>query len=120
MLDRILKPGSLLAALLLASCAGTGSSSEAKQAAAKHDLRSISQAIQAFILNNNEAPDSLEQLVTPDANGARYLASTRVPLDPWGRPYLYEAPGDRMNARVGTLGRDGVEGGEGLDEDLYQ
>jgi general secretion pathway protein G len=43
-----------------------------------------------------------------------------VPLDPWGRPYVYVAPG-RENPEsydLYTLGKDGQIGGEGENADL--
>jgi general secretion pathway protein G len=36
--------------------------------------------------------------------------------DPWGRPYQYERTADGVTIR--TLGRDGVNGGSGMDADL--
>ena len=38
-----------------------------------------------------------------------------VPLDPWGRPYLYRAPGERNPGAfdLESLGRDGKVGGDG-------
>ena len=42
-----------------------------------------------------------------------YLA--RLPKDPWGRDYLYENPGRLAEIDVFTLGRDGLEGGDGMD-----
>ncbi len=42
-----------------------------------------------------------------------------IPLDPWGRPYLYKFPGDHGDAPdIKSLGADGQEGGEGNDADV--
>jgi len=43
-----------------------------------------------------------------------------VPLDPWGRAYIFRSPGLRNPSGfdLATLGRDGAEGGEGEDADL--
>jgi len=43
-----------------------------------------------------------------------------VPLDPWKRPYIYRSPGTHNpdSYDLYTLGRDGVVGGEGEDEDI--
>jgi general secretion pathway protein G len=38
------------------------------------------------------------------------------PVDPWGRPYLYQPSGEQFDVK--TFGRDGVPGGHGLDADL--
>jgi len=36
-----------------------------------------------------------------------------IPLDPWGRPYIYRAPGDKNpnGYDLFTYGRDGKPGG---------
>ena len=43
-----------------------------------------------------------------------------VPLDPWGRAYVYRNPGERNAAGydLATLGRDGTSGGDGEDADI--
>jgi len=43
-----------------------------------------------------------------------------VPLDPWGRPYLYMSPGEKNpnGYDLLTYGRDGRPGGEGEDGDV--
>ena len=51
-----------------------------------------------------------------------YLTES-LPLDPWGRPYLYGAgkakvEGYSASPVVYSLGRDGQPGGQGLDSDL--
>jgi general secretion pathway protein G len=49
-----------------------------------------------------------------------YLKGGRVPFDPWGNPYLYEAPGqhNRHAFDLWSWGADGAAGGEGIDADL--
>ena len=41
-----------------------------------------------------------------------------IPLDPWGRPYLYRAPGAKAEFELISLGRDGRAGGFGEDGDI--
>ena len=42
-----------------------------------------------------------------------------LPADPWGRPYTYRSPVQATDDYVlGTLGRDGREGGAGEDADI--
>lgn len=44
---------------------------------------------------------------------------TEVPLDPWGTPYRYEAPGPHGEPyRIVSLGADELPGGEGEAADL--
>jgi general secretion pathway protein G len=42
----------------------------------------------------------------------------KVPVDPWGNPYLYRNPGDHGEIDLLSLGPDGVEGGEGSNADI--
>jgi len=84
------------------------------------DVVTIESACEEFAINNAGLyPDYLDALIAPSENGQSYLRATRVPSDPWGRAYHYEAPacvGDRP--RIWTRGRDGVVGGEGEDQDI--
>jgi len=84
------------------------------------DLMALDSALRDYAINNGmRFPDSLEELVTPDENGYTYLKQKSVPLDPWSRPYEYEAPvPGRPDPRVFTLGADGSVGGEGDNEDI--
>ena len=87
---------------------------------AKLDILKIQNVSAEFAANNGgRYPDNIEVLVTPDVNGATYLGSRTVPLDPWGRKYLYEAPGTAGEyPRVFSYGKDGRPGGEGADADI--
>jgi general secretion pathway protein G len=44
-----------------------------------------------------------------------------VPLDPWGREFIYTSPGVRNTGSydLATLGRDGRVGGSGEDADIH-
>ena len=42
----------------------------------------------------------------------------RVPVDPWGRPYLYLSPGEHGEFDIYSLGADGLSGGEDQNADL--
>ena len=42
----------------------------------------------------------------------------RVPVDPWGNPYQYLAPGTRGAFDLYSLGADGKEGGSDHDADI--
>ena len=42
-----------------------------------------------------------------------------IPMDPWGRPYLYKYPGEHGDEPdITCLGADGQPGGEGLNADI--
>ena len=91
-------------------------------ASARADITSIVTALTEYAINNSgHYPEDLEPLVTPDANGHKYLEwpGEGIPKDPWGREYIYEAPREgHPRPRVTTLGRDGQLGGTGEDADL--
>ena len=42
----------------------------------------------------------------------------KMPLDPWGNPYVYEGPEADTSYRLGSLGADGRPGGEGEAADV--
>ena len=45
-----------------------------------------------------------------------YLAE--LPMDPWGRAYLYLSPGEYREADIYSMGADGLPGGEGQNADI--
>lgn len=102
---------------------------DANAGAARQQIELLSAALDGYRLDNHAYPTTeqgLAALRTEPAVGERarnwrgpYLRRA-VPADPWGRPYVYVAPG-RANPRgfdLYTLGRDGREGGEGEDADV--
>ncbi len=86
----------------------------------KSDIMAINSALNDYAINNGgQFPDTLEELVTPDENGYSYLSNKSIPVDPWGMEYQYEPPFQGApDARVFTLGKDGVQGGEGDNADI--
>jgi len=102
---------------------------DAKSSAARAQIELFGLALEAYRLDNDYYPSSaqgLEALRTrpagdPEARNWRgpYLKKT-VPLDPWGRPYVYKSPGD-VNLQgydLLTYGRDGQPGGTNEDADI--
>ena len=41
-----------------------------------------------------------------------------VPLDPWGKPYVYRIPGEKHEFDLLSYGKDGQPGGSGENADL--
>ncbi len=90
---------------------------------AEAEILNIENAMKFFRLDNFAYPTSeqgIESLVTnPNDPSVRnwktggYL--DRMPEDPWGRPYRYLSPGVNREIDIFTLGRDGQDGGEGID-----
>lgn len=104
---------------------------DAKVSAAKAQLELFGLALDQYRLDNDYYPSTaqgLEALRThptgePEARNWRgpYLKKP-VPLDPWGRPYLYKSPGDSSKTGYDllTLGRDGKPSGAGEDGDIRE
>ena len=88
--------------------------------AAKTDIGSIESALTEYAIRNNGTfPETLDALVTQDEQGHKLLDMDRVPTDPWGNEYIYEPPGGgQPNPTVRCLGKDGLPGGEGDDQDF--
>lgn len=103
-----------------------------KVTAAKVQLRSLSAALETMRLDLGRYPsetEGLEILLQPPgdlgAPGASWQGpyletdSGAPPLDPWGRPYVYEAPlNPDARPKIVTLGADGKVGGTGNSADL--
>jgi len=86
---------------------------------AKSDIRSISEAVKIYAIENNgRYPESLEVLVQEDEKGFTILEGESVPKDPWGFEYFYEPPVTGDNFIVGSYGKDGAAGGDGENRDI--
>ncbi|MEK6726302.1 MAG: type II secretion system major pseudopilin GspG [Deltaproteobacteria bacterium] len=104
-----------------------GRPEEAKRTKAAVDIKGVEQALNLYKLDNGMYPNTeqgLEALVNkpetaPVPNKWKeggYLS--KVPLDPWGRPYQYLSPGDHGDFDLYSHGADGEPGGEGKDADV--
>jgi general secretion pathway protein G len=91
------------------------------------DYANIGTALKLYRLDNFVYPSSeqgLEALVSastldPEPRSFKkggYL--DRLPIDPWGRPYLYLSPGENGEFDLYSLGADGLSGGEDQNLDL--
>ena len=91
------------------------------------DFKSIETALKIYRLDNYLYPTTeqgLEALVTssslePEPRNFKqggYLAE--LPMDPWGRAYLYLSPGEYREADIYSMGADGLPGGEGQNADI--
>lgn len=98
---------------------------ESKVKTAKIQIQSFASALDLFYLDAGRYPSTAEglgalvQSVAGIAvwNGP-YLKGGAVPLDPWGRPYVYRSPGQHGTYDVLSLGSDGQEGGTGTAADI--
>ncbi|MBI5049306.1 MAG: type II secretion system major pseudopilin GspG [Nitrospirae bacterium] len=96
----------------------------AKQKAAQSQIELLGTALDTFHLDVGRYPTSsegLQALITnPGAEGwnGPYLKKQEIPLDPWGNPYHYEAPGRHGDYDLYSYGTDGAEGGDGENQDI--
>ena len=105
-----------------------GREEEARRVAAVVQISSFKGALSMFRLDNGFFPttgQSLEALVekpTAEPRPGRWKEGgylSRVPLDPWGNPYIYISPGIHSKEYdIISFGKDGLEGGEGDNADI--
>ena len=98
---------------------------DARATAARTDINNLMQALKLYKLDNQRYPSAeqgLEALVKKPSAGAvppnwrSYLS--KLPADPWGRPYQYIYPGVKGEIDVFSLGADGQAGGDGKNADI--
>ncbi len=97
---------------------------KAKQQTAAAQIQMLSTALNLFYLDVGRYPTTDEGLAALNKNPGNlpgwagpYL-DKGVPKDPWGRDYLYKSPGEHGAFDLYSLGADGVEGGEGDNQDI--
>ena len=95
----------------------------AKLKAAKAQVEMFGTALDTFRLDVGRYPTSEEGLkaLREKPSGAErwdgpYLPK-EIPSDPWGRPYVYLSPGNHGDYDLMSYGADGIEGGEGENQD---
>lgn len=112
-----------LAALIIPKLMGRAD--DAKVAAAKSDIATLSSALQQFRLDNDRYPTTEEGLTAlqnqpsdcPRWKGP-YLTKD-IPKDPWGNDYVYQSPGPSgQDFLITSYGSDGQPGGEGNAADI--
>jgi general secretion pathway protein G len=96
----------------------------AKQSAARAQLTNFGTALDAFYMDVDRYPTSQEGLNAlrerpegADRWNGPYLKK-EVPVDPWGHPYVYRAPGRNGGYEIVSFGGDGREGGDGDNADI--
>jgi len=118
----------LLAGLVLPRI--LGQEEKAKFEAAKVQIRSLEDALDAYKLDNGFYPTTdqgLEALIKKPEAGriplkwrdGGYLKPSRIPKDPWGKDFVYLSPGnENREYDIVSLGADGEPGGEGNSADI--
>jgi len=112
----------LLAALVGPRMFGKVGSSKLK--AAKAQISLLETALDTYRLDVGKYPTTdqgLEVLRTKPSDVEKwdgpYLPKD-VPMDPWGKPYVYRSPGEHGDFDIISYGADGRQGGEGEDSDV--
>lgn len=96
----------------------------AKSKTAGVQIADIEKGLDLFKLDVGRYPTNEEGLSAldnrpgsaPGWNGP-YLKGG-VPVDPWGKPYQYKAPGAGAELQITSLGADGAVGGDGENADI--
>lgn len=104
---------------------------QGKTTATAAQISNLESVLELYRMDNGRFPTTeqgLEALVNEPAGepAARnyppggYLRGSRLPRDPWGESYHYEAPGqhNRHSFDIWSTGSDAAEGGEGTDADI--
>lgn len=112
---------------LLAALVGPrlfGKVSTARQKAAKAQIELFGTALDTFRLDTGRYPSqeeglkSLREKPSGLENWQGPYLPKEIPMDPWGRPYVYKSPGEHYDYDLISYGLDGAEGGEGENQDI--
>ena len=104
-----------------------GRTDDARRTAAIVEIKHLEAALHLYKLDNGFYPtteQSLDALVTKPSvspiperwRSGGYVS--KVPKDPWNRPYAYLSPGGHGDFDLASYGADGERGGEGKEADL--
>ena len=91
---------------------------------AKAQIDALEKAIELYRLDTRRVPSGeqgLQALVKRPANEPNWngpYLKKEVPLDPWGKPYVYRAPGTKADFDLISYGKDGQPGGSGENADI--
>jgi general secretion pathway protein G len=106
-----------------------GRADDARVEATRVQIKNFETALKLYKLDSGFYPDTqqgLEGLVDQPTAGriprkfreGGYLEKKKVPLDPWGNPFMYISPGIHGDFDIISYGADGSEGGDGYDADI--
>lgn len=90
----------------------------------KAQIVGLEKALQQYRLDVGRYPTTeqgLAALMTKPANVNKWAGpylEKNLPMDPWGRPYIFVSPGEHGDFDISSTGRDGRPGGDGLDADI--
>lgn len=97
---------------------------KAKIKVTKAQIELLSTAIDTFRLDVGRYPtgeEGLDALRRQPSGLVRWdgpYLKKEVPIDPWGRSYMYKSPGEHGPYDLFSYGADGLPGGEGDNHDI--
>jgi len=101
-----------------------GQVGKSELAVAKAQIDALEKALDQYRLDTGRYPSNelgLKALVDRPASEPKwagpYLRKS-VPLDPWGKPYVYKTPGEKGDFDLVSFGKDGQPGGSGEAADI--
>lgn len=102
-----------------------GQVSRSEITTARAQMDAVEKALQGFRVDAGHFPTTaqgLKALLVQPPDEPRWhgpYMQSEVPLDPWGSPYQYRAPGaNGRDYELLSLGRDRAPGGTGEDADI--
>jgi len=104
-----------------------GRTEDARIIEAQVQIRNFETSLKLYKVDNHVYPTTdqgLDALVNKPSTGAEaknYRSGgymSRIPLDPWGNPYIYVSPGTHGDFDLISLGADGLEGGDEVNADI--
>lgn len=97
---------------------------KSEQKTAKAQIEAFGKALDTYRLDTGHYPTTeqgLSALVTKPADEGKWQGpylQKDVPLDPWGKAYIYRSPGQTAEFDLLSNGKDGQPGGEGDNADV--
>jgi len=91
---------------------------------ARAQIESLEKALDQYRLDMRRYPsaeEGLDALVAKPSSAETWSGpylKKAVPMDPWGRAYVYRVPGEKGEFQLLSYGRDGKPGGNGEDADI--
>ena len=113
---------SLIAVVVGKNVIGQGDAAKAELNVVK--MEKLKNLLGQYRLKYNSFPGSLQDLVKPNGDVGKSgkifvaLAEEQDLQDIWGFPYIYQTESNGRSFTLSTLGADGVEGGEGANQDV--
>lgn len=101
-----------------------GQVGKSEMAVAKAQIDALEKALDQYRLDIGSYPNNelgLKALVERPADQPKWAGPylrKAVPLDPWGKPYVYKVPGEKGDFDLVSYGKDGQPGGSGEAADI--